>query len=113
MVEFRLAYKAHNVNSKRLLQQIVHTVEDSAREFVVLRTLAYSKTYNYEQLVDYLDAYFEELCEDKVVNKFDIIGDFRNNPIHSVEKGLISVDVSFQQFNCLNVTQILFTLTRI
>jgi hypothetical protein len=113
MVEFNVAYKAHNVNSKRLLQQIVGTVEESSREFIIQRSLAYTRTYDYEQLVDYLDAYFDELCEDKVVNKYDIIGDFRNNQNDQVRQGVINVDVKFQQFNCLNITRVLFTFTKV
>lgn len=113
MVEFHVDYKAYNVNSKRLLQQIVQAVEESSREFIVQRTLALAKTYDYEQLVDYLDAYLEELCDDKLVNKYDVIGDFRNNPPQQVQQGKITVEVLFQQFNCLNITKILFTITRV
>lgn len=113
MADFQVAYKAHNVNSKRLLQRLVSTVEETSQEFIFQRTSTLSKTYDFSQLVSYLEAYFEEMQEDKVVNKFDVIGDFRNNTMEQMRNGAISIDVRFQQFNCINITNVVFSLTKI
>lgn len=113
MAKFAITYKARNVNSKRLLQRVVSTVEDTCDEFIVHRSNAINKTYDFSQLVDYLDAYFEELCVDKVVNKFDVIGDFRNNTNDEIKQGKINIEVKFQQFNCINITDVAFKLIRV
>lgn len=113
MAEFQVAYKAHNVNSKRLLQRLVSTVEETSQEFIFQRTSTLTKAYDFSQLVAYLEVYFEEMQEDKVVNRFDVVGDFRNNTIEDMRNGNIQIDVKFQQFNCINVTNILFLLTKV
>lgn len=113
MVDFDVKYKAVNVNSKRLLQRLVDVVTETVPEFVFMRSSTLNRTYDFSQLTAYLDAYMDELCEDKLVNKFDIIGDFRNNKAEAVRKGNIEIEVSFQQFNCLNITKVTFFLTKI
>lgn len=113
MAEFRVTHKAYNVNTKRLVQRIVSTVEESTKEFVFHRNSTLSKTYDFSQLVEFLDLMMTTMCEDKEVVVYDVIGDHRNNPPDAVHKGKIVVEVDFQQYNCLNMTKIVFFIEKV
>lgn len=112
MTDFQVTYKAHNVNSKRLLQRFVSTVEETAQEFIVQRSASFAKVYDFSQLVSYLEALLEEMVEDKIVNRYDIVGDYRNNPLEELRNGSIKIEIKFQQFNCINITKIMFLLSK-
>lgn len=113
MADFHVVHKSYNVNSKRLLQRITATVNETAQEFIVQRTSALSRTYDYSNLVEYLDAFMEDLKEENVVVHYDVVGDFRNNDAEDVRQGNILIELTFQQFNCLNLTKVVFNLTRV
>jgi len=117
MADFRVVYKGYNVNSKRLLQRITATINETVQEFIPLRISALSKTYDYSNLVEYLDAFMdafmEDLKEENVVVHYDVVGDFRNNVAEDVRQGKILIELTFQQFNCLNITKVVFNITRI
>lgn len=112
MAEFRVSHKAFNVNTKRLLQRIVGAVEEVTKEFVFQRTSALSRTYDFSQLVEYLDLFMNELHDDKAIVVFNVIGDHRNNHTDAVRQGKMIVEVTYQQYNCLNMTKIVFLIEK-
>jgi hypothetical protein len=112
MAEFHVSYKAYNVNTKRLVQRIVDAVDEVVKEFVFQRFHALSKTYDFTQLVEYLELYLRDMYEEKQVIVYDVIGDHRNNHPDDVQRGHIVVEILFQQFNCLNMTRIVFLIEK-
>lgn len=113
MANFEVTHRSHNVNSKRLLQELTSAVREAANDFVFLRSTAISTTYDFSQLVEYLDMYMGQLQEEKVVVRYDVKGDLRNNREQDVRVGKLQVDLEFQQFNCINVTHITFLISRV
>jgi hypothetical protein len=113
MAEFRVTHKAYHVNSKRLLNRIVAQVCEVSQEFVFQRSSSLSKTYDFSQLIEYLDLFMHELCDDKQIVVFEVVGDHRNNNHNDVYKGKICVELSYQQFNCLNMTKIVFFVEKV
>lgn len=107
---FDVTYKATNVNSKRLLNEIVNLMDNISNEFIIRNRTTSQPRFEYAAVADFLDAYFDELQTQNVVTVYDIIADFRNNNGKDTHRGIIKVDISFKQFNCLNVTKINFTL---
>lgn len=113
MAEFRVSHKAHNVNTKRLLKKITTAVEEVVVEYVIQRTSTLSRTYDFSQLLAYLELLMQAMQEDKEITVYNVVGDHRNNDSTNVMLGLINIDVYFQQFNCLNITKIALNLERI
>ena len=66
MAEFRVSHKTFNVNTKRLVQRVVGAVQEVTKEFIFQRSSTLSKTYDFSQLVEYLDLYMHELQDDNV-----------------------------------------------
>ena len=113
MFKFALTYKAHNVNSKKLLQHIVSNVGEMSEEFIVQHHSKILNTYDFSMLVEYLDLFIAQMVDDKQIVSFDVVGDFRNNDVDDVRSGRIHIDLEFQQYNCLNTTKILFEINKI
>lgn len=112
MLKFQVTHKSHNVNTKRLLTKIVDEVGTLVSEYVRPRTTLI-KTYDYSQLIEYLEMVMDQMVEDKEVTTFDVIGDHRNNNYEDVRAGQINVTVQFRQFNCLNVTTVYFHISKV
>lgn len=112
MIEFNVSYKTRNVNSKPLLKQFTDLVQDISRDFVLKLHGTYASTYDYSQLVEFLEAYMEDLVDTHKITTYDVVGDHRNNLPHEMSMGNYNLVLKYQQFNCLNVTLIEFTLTK-
>lgn len=110
LTTYTIEHKAHNSNSKRLLREIVRVVKEAVPELITRYTYGNTRSYDYEQLQEYVDLYFADLVEDHVVNRYDVICDHRNNTDADGVAGRIHLDIRFQQFNCLNTTSVKFTI---
>lgn len=113
MAEFKVTHKAYNVNTKRLLTYIVTSVEEVTQEYVFQRTSALSRSYDFSQLVEFLDLLMSTMQDDKQITVYDVVGDHRNNADSDLRMGKIKIEVLFKQFNCLNKTKIVFTVERV
>lgn len=113
MAHFNVTYKARNVNTKRLLERVVQTVQNTVEEFVYVRTTQFSQPYDFSGVSDYIDMFMEQLVEEHVITTYDVIGDTRNNDLHSMTRGTLVLDLEFQQFNCLNTTSITFEIRKV
>lgn len=111
MTTYTVAHKAKNVNSKRLYAALVSTAGDIVNDYIYARGVGFSRTYVYKDVVEYIDAYLEELNAQKEITTYDVIGDFRNNDPMNASTGVIHILVKYQQFNCLNITELDFTIT--
>lgn len=112
MADFRISYAATNANTKSLLTYIVKSVEEASKEFVFQRSSTLSKSYDFSQLVEYIDLMMNDLAEDRRIVVHEVIGDHRNNHSEAMRSGKICIEVSFQQFNCLNTTKIVFLVEK-
>lgn len=107
MSEFKVTYKTRNVNSKRMFKEFQTLIEEVCDEYIIHRSSILDKTYDYEELVGFLNMYYEDLVEKNVITQFDVIADKRINEEKNIRDGKIKVLVKFRQTNCLNVTQYL------
>lgn len=112
MIEFTVSYKTRNVNSKTLLKQFTDLVQEISRDFVIKLHGIHASSYDYTQLVEFLEAYMEDLIDTNIITTFDVVGDHRNNHPHDMSIGKYNLLLKYQQFNCLNVTMIEFTLAK-
>ncbi len=108
VADFRITYTATNVNTKSLLTYIVKSVEEASSEFVFQRSSTLAKTYDFSQLVEYIDLMLADLVDDKKIVTYEVIGDLRNNHHDAMRAGKMCIEVNFRQFNCLNTTKIVF-----
>lgn len=112
VADFRITHSALNVNTKSLLTYIVRSVEEASGEFVFQRSSSLAKSYDFTQLVEYIDLMLADLVDDKKIVVYEVIGDFRNNRSDAMRAGRMMIEVYFQQFNCLNTTKITFNVTK-
>lgn len=112
VADFKVSYTATNANTKSLLSYIVKSVDEASKEFVFQRSSSLAKTYDFSQLVEYIDLMMNDLVEDKRIVVHEVIGDHRNNRHDTMRMGKICIEVSFQQFNCLNMTKVVFVVEK-
>lgn len=99
-------YKA--VNSKPLLKEVAGFVEEGLSEFGIQWDSEAQKETLVEVIEDYLSALLE--VEGKI-DSYKVICDRRNNKASDWEKGIYKLDILYKQKNCLNTTQLLYTIT--
>ena len=99
-------YKA--VNSKPLLKEVTAFIEEGLGEFGV----QWDSEAQKETFVEIIEDFLAELLEvqGKIVS-YKVMADRRNNKASDWEKGIYKFDVSYKQKNCLNTTQLLYTIT--
>jgi hypothetical protein len=88
------------------LKEFKTVVEEVCDEYISRQATLLDKTYNYDELSVFLNAYLEDLLEKKIITQFDVITDHRVNDEIAVRSGKIKALVRFRQTNCLNVTEI-------
>lgn len=113
MAEFRVTHKTRNVNSKAVLKQFTDVFKEIAGQFIVQHRVGVRYTFDYSNLVEFLEVYCQDQAEQKVITTYDVVGDTRNNHHTDMDNGKMLITVKFQQFNCLNTTQIDFLLEKI
>lgn len=111
MAEFTVTCKARNVNSKRLLKQFTNLLIEVSNEFVAPYSYANSLS-DFSQLVEFMEAYMEEMMEKKEIITFDVIADHRNNNMYEMGNGTLNMTIKFKQYNCLNVTLLNFLIVK-
>lgn len=110
--------KRHNINTKRLADIIEQAVSETVDDFVsVLNQPSMMpgdtpKRIDCTLLVEYMDAFMNELVANRIITHYDVISDARNNTQTSLDTGRTVMDITFKQFNCLNTSVVQFTFTR-
>lgn len=113
MAEFKVTHKTRNVNSKALLKQFTDTFRDIAGQFIMQHRVGLRYTFDYTNLVEFLDVYCQDQIEQNTITTYDVVGDTRNNDPKDMDDGKMLISVKFQQFNCLNITQIDYYLEKV
>lgn len=98
--------QSKNVNSKKLLGLIKDTLSQVCDEYIIIRNSIVDHTYDYSQLAIFADLFMEDMAERKLITQYDVLCDERNNDEYDVRRGDIAMEITFRQFNCLNVTTI-------
>ncbi len=106
MKPFKVSYKAKNVNSKKLFEQIHSQITSVVNEYITTTRGLLDSSYDYSQLAEFTDVFMEELLQEKAILQYDVICDDRNNDPFVVRKGVINMTIKFVQWDCLNTTQI-------
>lgn len=95
------------VNSKVLLREVTFMVEDLMESL----NLDWTSEVRRAELVVGIESNLQDLCilENKI-QQFKVMCDMRNNRIANMERGLFYLTVQYKQTNCLNTTQIIYTI---
>lgn len=107
-IQVKKVFKA--VNSKALVKEISSFVEEGFTDLGV----SWDSDSQREAFVEITEDYLTEMMEveGKIVS-FKVIGDRRNNKVSDNEKGIYHIDIQFRQKDCLNVTQLCYTITHL
>lgn len=94
-----------SINSNRLKKDLLEVISPLTITLVNIETgLQGEPVYRVQPFVEGMKQMCEYLIEKKIITQYDIIGDHRNNS--DVSGQSFTVDVSFRQTNCLNVSKI-------
>ena len=105
--DFKVQLVARSINSKRLLKEIKTMAEEVCNEYIVPPNPAYGEhIYDFDELVRFIELYFDDLCEKKRITQYDVMADHRNNSDEDVRLGTINMSIKFRQTNCINVSKI-------
>lgn len=104
--EFSVTFTMRNVNSKRILKNLQTVIEEVCDEYILCRSTLLDKTYDYQELANFLEMYFYEMVEKDEITHFNIIADHRNNNPMDVRDGNICIKMVYRQLHCLNVTEV-------
>lgn len=96
-----------SVNSKSVVNDINLFVEEALQEFGIQWDSEAQRTSFVEILEDFLYDTSEQ--EGKIV-AFKVMCDRRNNKASENENGIYQLDIHFNQKNCLNTTQLIYTI---
>lgn len=96
------------VNNKALVKEISTFMDQIILELGEIR---WNDQIQREQIVAYLDNYMSELSQEtKSIVNYKVVMDRRNNKTKDMDNGVFHLDVCFKQKNCINITQILYTI---
>lgn len=115
MRNFNVSFKSKNINSKLLFNDINAVLQEAGEEFIVTKNSTFMvREFDYTQLAGFTEALLEELEERGKIRVYEVICDERNNLNADVRKGVIKLQVTYKQTNCLNFTEInyIFTTTK-
>jgi hypothetical protein len=107
MTDNRVRKTFKSVNSKHIVNDINLFVEEALREFGIQWDSEAQRTSFVEILEDFLYDTAEQ--EGKIV-AFKVMCDRRNNKASDNERGIYQLDIHFNQKNCLNTTQLIYTI---
>jgi hypothetical protein len=63
-----------------------------------------------DAILEVLDEHMEDMVEENKIDQWNIVCDGRNNKQSNIEKKLTYLDVSYQQRNCFNTTELRYTI---
>lgn len=98
---FHVEVKTRNVNSKRLLKEILAIAEQACNEYRLHFT-----PNDYEDVAAFFDMYLEDMLQRNVITQYTLVGDHRNNRYEDVAKGVVNLSIKLRQLHCINVTHV-------
>ena len=114
MIELTITHTGRNVNNKSLQHEFVDLMMINAEDFIIRHRIFGEKTprysHDFSQLVEFLLAHCEDMVDEKKITTHDVICDHRNNDVITLDDGFAIVSIKYQQFNCLNVTELEFKI---
>lgn len=94
------------VVDKHIVKEICLFIEDAINDLGV----DWASDSHRLAITQITEDFLSELQKTNSIEQFKVICDRRNNKSVLMEKGTFQFDVSFRQKNCLNTTQILYTI---
>jgi len=104
MTQFKKVIKAPT--NKRIIGHICDFIETSIEEF----GLDWSNDSQREAFVEVLEDCMEMLIDAKDIETYKVMCDRRNNTSQNIKDGMFNLDILFKVRNCLNTTQIKYTV---
>jgi hypothetical protein len=93
--------------NKRIVNEVCEFVEHAEDDFGMEWG---SESYR-EALVETLEMLLTDMMEKGDIQQYKVVCDRRNNTCHDTNRGIFKMDIFFKAKNCLNTTQILYTIT--
>jgi len=94
------------INSKLLFKEIDEIVKDGL--FSV--ELVWIDEENREVFLSFLNSLMQEFWANGAIEQWKVQCNLQNNTVDDMMQGIFNVDVYYKQKNCLNTTQITYTI---
>jgi len=106
MAKFTL--KTKNINSERLLKD----VSDFIGGIITSYDIVWDGNSNRDAILEIIDEKLEDLQEDKEINQWNVICDRRNNKMSDTLRKITNLNITYQQRNCYNTTELHYIIKR-
>lgn len=95
-----------SVNSKPLVNSVHEYIADHINSSLI----DWNSDLHVETITAIIEEYLFTLIDDNKITRYKIICDSRNNSNKNKQLGIFNLEVQFNQYNCVNVTKILYTI---
>ena len=95
-----------SVNSKMLFQEINDLILDGLESV----DLNWRNDDERELFIQFLNSMFSEIQENDVIEQWKVQCNSNNNKTKDMLSGIVVIDIYYKQRNCLNTTNIKYTL---
>ena len=95
-----------SVNSKMLFQEINDLILDGLESV----DLNWRNDDERELFIQFLNSMFSEIQENDVIEQWKVQCNSNNNNTKDMLSGIVVIDIYYKQRNCLNTTNIKYTL---
>lgn len=94
--------KTKHINSKSLMAEIDEFVSTIIDDFNII----WSSDSQRDAILEVIDEHLQDLCEDRKIERWDVICDSRNNKKADMKNEVTHLDVKYTQHNCYNVSEL-------
>lgn len=108
-IDVKIMTQKRNVNNERIFAEVDNYVMEVVRMDITELTNENQRKQSAEVIEDILFEFLQ--TEEKVAeNSVNVICDYRNNDKESFDSGLVTISVRYQQYHCLNTTEVVYTI---
>lgn len=102
-----IQHESYNINSKRLMREI----DTIVRSYICDDSVCWDDDNWRTSLECVLDEHMGLLQQEtNLLERWKVICNNRNNPSYRTSKNFYKLEISFQQINCLNTSQLIYNV---
>ncbi len=98
----KFTLKTHNVNNKRILEEVSGYVSEIITNF----NITWTSREDRDTILEVIDELLEDMVNDDKIEQWNVVCDGRNNKTSDTKKKTTYLDIEYRQRNCFNITKL-------